>query len=284
MLMVNRLAENKIMALLFVLVALIAAACTNIAVGGPALTPTPNGVQATPVATPATPIAGGPRNTLAISEPLPGTAITNQVTVKGEGMAFENTIIVEVLSHGTMLGRTIVTTEAEIGQVGEFTTTVTFTPVPADTSGEVTIYTVSAKDGNVDQRASVPVRLLAPGSVPPTRIYISNPNIRISPARGRPGTEITVVGGGFKGASEVQIRLGGLNSGATSQVYATTRAGEHGNIQVSFIMPDRWPNGEPIVLPQVVVLASSPDFVDKATAQFTLDIAAIVPVTPTPKE
>src|SRR5688500_1946788 len=44
------------------------------------------------------------RNTLAISEPLPSTFIGEKVTVKGEGMAFENTIVVEVISGLGVLG------------------------------------------------------------------------------------------------------------------------------------------------------------------------------------
>jgi hypothetical protein len=121
----------------------------------------------------------------------------------------------------------------------------------------------------VDQQATVPVRILAKGGGSPTSVMRSQPSIRINPTRGKAGTEITIVGAGYPAGGEVQVRLGGLNTGSNPHVYATTQAGQHGNIQVSFVLPERWPNGEAIVLPQIVILASTPDFAIKATAEFT---------------
>jgi len=260
-------------------------------------------VGATPVSPTNTPVAGPTsnftpvatvtstvqvRNTLAISEPLPSTFIGEKVTIKGEGMAFENTIVVEVISGQGLLGRGIVTTEAQPGQVGHFITTISVAPVAEDTAGLVTIYTTSPVDGTVDQRASVPVTIRASEQpeTPGTRtVPVAKPNIRINPTRGRPGTEITVVGGNFPPNTEVQIRLSSLNLGAAPEIYATTEAGQHGNIQASFVMPDRWPSGELIDIPEVLVLASTPDFVVKATAQFALESPAtpsvLATVTPT---
>lgn len=223
----------------------------------------------------------GSQTTLSISEPQPGAQLVDPVVVKGRGSAFENAITVEVIANGLVLGRSEVTTGAQPGQTGMFETTVNFTPVSADTDGEIEIFTTSPKDGTIDQQVSVPVRLVAHGPVTPTGILSMQPTIRISPPRGRAGTELTVVGAGFPPGSQVQIRLGGLTSGATEQVYATTEAGQHGNIQVSFIMPNTWPSGEKIVLPELLVLASTPDFLNKATANFAYAAYNVPTATPT---
>src|SRR6476469_3641651 len=102
-------------------------------------------------------------------------------------------------------------------------------------------------------------------------VSLGTPNIRIAPTHGKAGTVVTVVGGGFPAGAEVDIHIGPLNSGATSMVYAATEAGQHGNIQASFVMPAQWPNGEPINISQVLVIAATPDFADKATTPFAYD-------------
>ena len=268
--------------LLAVVVLLSAAACMSGGQGTATVPPGPTQTTTTPTVPSRVPTAPSTpadvRNTLKISEPLTGTIIVDKVEVKGEGMAFENRITVEVVAkNGVPLGRSIVTTNAQPGEIGQFTADVTVGPVSTDTTGFVTIYTTSAKDGSIDQRASVPVLIKAHGQTTPTRTSGNRPNIRISPIRGRSGMEITVVGSGFRAGGTVQIRLGTVNAGAAPDVYATTQAGEHGNIQASFIMPFEWPNGEPINLHQIVVIASSPDFIDKATAQFTFETPTPVP-------
>ena len=203
-------------------------------------------------------------NSLRLALPLPGTIITDSVTIQGEGRAFENTILVVVETNNGVVGEEIVTTSADVGEIGQFTTTVKITtPVQTATDGLVTIYTTSAKDGSVDQRASVPVELR-----PVTNPAIKQPSIQLSPDRGRAGTQVTAVGDGFAPGSEVQIRLGEFNAGATQQSYASGHADQHGAVKVGFTMPATWPNGEEIVQSQILVMASTPDFVDKATALF----------------
>lgn len=110
---------------------------------------------------------------------------------------------------------------------------------------------------------------------------MGTPNIRISPTRGKAGTVVTVVGGGFPPGSEVDVRLAPLNSGATDTVYGKDQAGQHGNIQVTFTMPQKWPNGEQITLPRILVVATTPDFVEKATGPFLYEDFGTPPVTPT---
>lgn len=280
--MPKKLTQNIIIVILTVAVAMASAACT---LGTSAA---PNGEQNTPVATsvvPATPEAAVDttpqqtnRSTLVIDEPTAGAVIGEKVTVRGGGIAFENQITVEVLAGNNSVGKSVVTTNAQPGEIGQFSTTVVLGPVAEDTDGLVTIYTNSPKDGSIDQRASVAVKLVAHGKATPSAARGNHPNIAISPTRGRPGTEVTVVGGGFPPDSIVQIRLGGLTTGTDRKVYAETQAGQHGNIQASFIMPDHWGTGEPIASTQVTIVAATPDFVTKATAQYNFDTS------PTPTE
>src|SRR4051812_38909413 len=145
--MIVRQAQNIVIALLLVLIALTAVACS---IGGADLS--------TPVAQPTTPGAGtsgivttSPNNSLRVVEPLPGTSLLDSVTVRGEGTAFENTINVEILSDkGVTLGKaTTLTDSAQPDQAGQFTATLTIAPVTADTNGIVKIYTTSAKDGSI---------------------------------------------------------------------------------------------------------------------------------------
>src|SRR5947209_4073998 len=74
------------------------------------------------------------------------------------------------------------------------------------------------------------------------------PSISILPKHGKAGTLVTVIGSGFPAGCPVQIRLSSENSGATTEVYASTEAAATtGYVQASFRMPDHWPNGESIV-------------------------------------
>src|SRR5439155_24940286 len=124
--MVRRPAQHAIISILLMMVVLLPAACTDDVPRTGTVTPTPTRATSVPTAPPtSSPTPVGTRNTLAISEPLPYSTITDTVNVKGEGMAFENTIIVEVVANGTTLGSSIVTTTAQPGEIGKFTTLVT---------------------------------------------------------------------------------------------------------------------------------------------------------------
>ncbi|HEX9988771.1 MAG TPA: Gmad2 immunoglobulin-like domain-containing protein [Chloroflexia bacterium] len=263
--MKKRIAHFSAVGTLLLILTLLATAC-----GGPA-TATSTPVEAAQkaqdsTADPSSTEMGPPmENSLRIAEPLPGSVLTNSVTVRGEGRAFENTILVEVTAGGQVLGKEIVTTAAEMGQVGEFTVTVKLTPVAAPTDGTLTIFTESPKDGGIDQQTSVPVKLVALDT--PATLTVQ-PSIHLAPGSGKGGTVVVVSGEGFPVGGDVEIRLGGLQTGATQQVYAATRADKMGAIKASFTMPEQWPNGDSIVQPQVVVLAATPDLVTKASAVF----------------
>lgn len=102
--------------------------------------------------------------------------------------------------------------------------------------------------------------------------------IRLSPNRGGAGKQVLIVGDNFPADADVEIHLGGLNTGATEHVYATFRSDGSGAVRGTFLMPEYWPTGEQILVPQVVVLATTPDFLYKATAEFSYESEAGSPI------
>jgi hypothetical protein len=267
----KRPATLALVTALLVVVGLIAGACNGGAAPVPQATPTTPSLKiqvASPEAAPTI------ENSLRIAEPLPGSVISGPVTVRGSGRAFENTILVEVRANDIMLGREIVTTQADTGQIGEFTTTVQIQPVVSLTDATVVIYTTSAMGGSVDQRAEVAIKL-APV---PAQTVTSQPTIRLSPNAGKAGTVVVVMGENFPAGGNVEVRLSRPQTAATEQVYAAAAAGKQGAISVTFTMPEWWPNGDLIVEPQLLVVASTPDLVHKAAATFYYGVSGSVDV------
>lgn len=211
-------------------------------------------------------------NTLRITAPLPGAVVTRTLTVQGEGTAFENTFNVDLTVGGNRVANTVVSTDSHVGELDTFTTTLEIAPVSVATEAEVSVYTTSAKDGHLDQFASVLVTLV-PESADQTTVTIttSEAEIRLSPDRGGAGKQVLIVGDNFPANTDVQIHLGGLNTAASEHVYATLQSNGSGSIRGTFIMPEYWPNGEKILVSQVTVLATTPDFLYKATAEFNYE-------------
>jgi hypothetical protein len=116
-----------------------------------------------------------------------------------------------------------------------------------------------------------------PGNCTPT----GTPSISIRPSRGKAGTRVSIVGGGFPIGCTVQVRLGTQEKGTTSEVYATAEVAQHGNVQASFIMPDRWPSGEAITFPEILIVVTTPDFLEKAVTPFAYEAFDTPGVTPT---
>ena len=79
----------------------------------------------------------------------------------------------------------------------------------------------------------------------------------------------------------VQVRLGTQEKGTTSEVYASSEVAEHGIVQTSFIMPDRWPSGETITFPEILVVVTTPDFLEKAVTPFGFEAFGTPAATPT---
>ncbi|MDQ5823912.1 MAG: Gmad2 immunoglobulin-like domain-containing protein [Chloroflexota bacterium] len=225
-------------------------------------------------------------DTLRIIAPLPGAVVTRTLTVQAEGTAFENTFNVDLTVGGNRVANTVVTTDSPVGELDTFTATLEFAPVSAATEAEVSVYTTSAKDGHVDQFTSVPVTLV-PESAEQTTVTVTTneAEIHLSPDRGGAGKQVLIVGDNFPADTDVQIHLGGLNTAATEHVYATLQSNGSGSIRGTFIMPEYWPNGEKILVSQVTVLATTPDFLYKATAEFNYEAepASTAPEGDTPK-
>jgi hypothetical protein len=197
-----------------------------------------------------------------IAYPLPGTVVTNTVTVQGTSQVAGAEYHVGVEARGLYLAEETLAAE-QIGSAGAFSVTLSFDPVTEPVDGEVIVYTTEAEGGSVDQQAVVPVKLAPAGTM-----TFGGPVIHLSPDNGKPGTPVVVIGEGFPSDTVVEIRLSGVSTEATEQAYASGRTDSSGAFKLSFTMPAFWPSGDPILAPEVLIVASTPDFVTKATAVF----------------
>lgn len=158
---------------------------------------------------------------------------------------------------------------------------VPFLLLACNASGQETIGPVEASPtaGTLAELRSVPLTQATEDAtqVPPT-ITNTEVAIRLNPERGGAGKQVLIVGDHFPPDTEVQIRLSGLNSGASDHVYATFQSDSQGVFNGTFVMPETWASGEKILLPQVVILATTPDFLYKATAIFNYDQGIVAPV------
>jgi LysM repeat protein len=116
--------------------------------------PTPS---QTPTVTPAHPIV---QEAIIITKPVLNDKIKSPLVVTGWGAGFENTLSVAILSEeGRILGQGTAMVNAEFGQYGPFTGTITFTmPITAQI-GKLQVYSVSARDGSIDHLNSVMIKL-----------------------------------------------------------------------------------------------------------------------------
>lgn len=95
-----------------------------------------------------------------IASPKQNEAVSSPVIVTGWGSGFENTLAVDILDEtGSVIGQGYVMVDAEFGQTGPFTGTISFTPPAAEQSGRVSVYSISPRDGAIDHLSSVTVKL-----------------------------------------------------------------------------------------------------------------------------
>jgi hypothetical protein len=218
-------------------------------------------------------------NTLHITSPQPGSAVTTTLTVHGEGTAYENTFNVDLTVGSERVANVVVATDAPVGELCAFTATLQLAPVTAPTDGELRVYTTSPQDGQIDQFTSVPVKLVPESATqPPITATTNLAEIRLNPNHGGAGKQVLIVGDNFPPNTGVEIHLGGLNTGATEHVYATFRSDASGAVRGAFVMPESWPTGEKILLSQIVVLATTPDFLYKATEEFAYETEPAPPL------
>ena len=111
-------------------------------------------------ATPAPdPDAPESQESIIIDSPSLNGIVTSPVTVTGWGSGFENNLAVDILdSAANVIGQGYAIVDAEFGQTGPFTGTISFTP-PSAQLGRIAVYSVSPRDGAIEHLASVTVNL-----------------------------------------------------------------------------------------------------------------------------
>jgi len=97
------------------------------------------------------------------------------------------------------------------------------------------------------------------------------PEIVINPSSGGPGTQVTIRGSGFPADTELNVRLGPPNVGATPQSYGHVLPGAQGEFVLSLIMPDQWPDGTSISESELLVVIINDDGSIKAAAPFSFE-------------
>jgi LysM repeat protein len=130
---------------------------------GPAATATPK-PQATntPVAATATPpVCVCPQaEAIIINNPVQGVTITSPVLVTGVGAAFEQQISVRILDQeGAQIGGGVAFISGELGQIGPFSGTFTFTVPSTPQMGRIQVLSISPRDGAIEHLTSVSVNL-----------------------------------------------------------------------------------------------------------------------------
>jgi len=108
------------------------------------------------------------------------------------------------------------------------------------------------------------------------------PNIALSSTLGGPGMLVTITGADFSPETLVSVRLGPPNVGATPQSYGDAVVGTDGTFTLAFAMPERWPDGAPIMERDLVVVVLNQDGSIKATAPFTYISSSSIAATEPP--
>jgi hypothetical protein len=104
------------------------------------------------------------------------------------------------------------------------------------------------------------------------------PTISLSPAGGGPGTRVLVTGSDFPAATQLAVRLGPPDVGATPQTYAQATTDSAGRFQLAFDMPAQWPDGSPVTETEIIVVVLNEDGSIKAVAPFAFQTV----LSPTP--
>lgn len=123
--------------------------------------PVKGNTQPTPAPTPAaTPAPPAVQEAIVITKPILNDKVKSPLTITGWGSGFENTLAVAILDeNGKIIGQGTVMVNAEFGQYGPFSGTITFTIPAVAQVGKVQVYSVSARDGSIDHLNSVMIKL-----------------------------------------------------------------------------------------------------------------------------
>ncbi len=97
---------------------------------------------------------------ITITSPLPDAEVTSPVTVTGFGAGFENTLAIDILNaSGVVIGQGYAMVDAETGRMGPFTGSIEFTAPAQAELGRIQVYSISPRDGAIENLASVSVKL-----------------------------------------------------------------------------------------------------------------------------
>ena len=143
------------------LACLLLAACGSLALP----TPTPNvarttspAATASPTASPAPTVLSSAKGGITVSRPQPNARVSTPLTIAGDASVFEAALQWRVTdSAGRALAQGITTASAGAPRRGTYSITATLTPPATDTIAIVEVWSVSAKDGTIDEIVRVPV-------------------------------------------------------------------------------------------------------------------------------
>ena len=136
---------------------------------------------------------------------------------------------------------------------------------------------VSAIGSNVSATTSFTV---TSGWPTPTPTPVTNrPAAVLSPTGGPAGAQVLVRGSGFAPYAPLSVLLGkfdGQISANGAQVYASATADAQGNYQMAFIMPSQWADGLSIESGPLLVVVTTPDLQQQASAPFRFEATPVV--------
>jgi hypothetical protein len=145
---------------LLVVLSVIVGSCGGISSPSPSLltrTSTPTTAASTTAAPSATALSSAKGN-ITVTRPLPNARVSSPLVISGDASVFEAALQWRVAdSAGRVLAQGITTASAGAPGRGTFTVTATFAPPSADLFGSVEVFSVSPKDGSVDEIVRVPV-------------------------------------------------------------------------------------------------------------------------------
>ena len=117
----------------------------------------PGGGEEAPAPQAAAPVE---EEAIIITSPEMNEEVSTPVTITGWGSGFENTLAVDILdATGNVIGQGYVIVDAEFGQRGEFTGSIEFTAPATAQLGRISVYSISPRDGAIEDLSSITVNL-----------------------------------------------------------------------------------------------------------------------------
>jgi hypothetical protein len=134
----------------------------------PSRTPSPSPTVATPSPPPTptptpvpTPLVSS-RGSIVVKQPLANSHVHSPLTISGDASVFEANLSWEVTdTAGRVLAKGFTTASAGAPERGTFSITATYAEPSSETIAFAEVYTVSPRDGNIDEIVRVPI-VLAP--------------------------------------------------------------------------------------------------------------------------